>query len=152
VSFGTFTIWRRWDNRKRNRASPQMNRFLKGILKCSVFFLALALFLIPIGVTRGAFQRKSASRAKQVDELFARNCARCHGADGSGDTPLGHLYKAPDFTDSDWWKKNSSISSRRNLRSIITRGRAGMPAFGKKLTGAEINLLIRRVRRFRQTS
>jgi mono/diheme cytochrome c family protein len=130
-----------------------MNRFLKSILKCSALFLTLALFLIiPLGITRGAFQRKTLSRAKQVDELFARNCARCHGADGSGDTPLGHLYKAPDFTDPDWWKKNSSLSSTRSLRSIVTRGKAGMPAFGKKLTRSEINLLIRRVRRFRQTS
>jgi mono/diheme cytochrome c family protein len=129
-----------------------MNRFLKSILKCSALFLVLALFFIPIGITWGAFQRKTLSRAKQVDELFARNCARCHGADGSGDTPLGHFYKAPDFTDSDWWKNNSNITGTRSLRSIITRGRAGMPAFGKKLTGSEINLLIRRVRSFRQTS
>ena len=129
-----------------------MNRFLKSILKGSALILALALLIIPIGITRGAFQRKTLFRAKQVDELFARNCARCHGADGSGDTPLGHLYKAPDFTDADWWKKNSSINSTRSLRSIINHGKAGMPAFGKKLSGSEINLLIRRVRRFRAKS
>lgn len=87
---------------------------------------------------------------KHVDELFNRNCARCHGADGRGDTPLGHLYKAPDFTDSEWWKKNSNISGARTLRSIVTRGKAGMPAFGKKLTRAEINLLVDRIRRFRK--
>lgn len=127
-----------------------MNRFLKTILKCSALFLVL--LLIPIGITRGALQRQTLSQAKQVDELFARNCARCHGANGSGDTPLGHLYNTPDFTDSDWWKKNSNITSTRSLRSIITRGKAGMPAFGKKLTRAEINRLIRRVRRFRQPS
>jgi len=129
-----------------------MNRFLKSILKCSALIVALAFLLVPIGITRGAFQRTTLSQVKRADELFARNCARCHGADGSGDTPLGHLYKAPDFTDSDWWKKNSSISTTRNLRSIITRGKAGMPAFGKKLSASEINLLIRRVRRFRPKS
>src|SRR6267378_7174775 len=126
-----------------------MKRFLKSILKCSALIVALAFLIVPIGITRGAFLRKTLSQVKRADELFTRNCARCHGADGSGDTPLGHFYKAPDFTDSDWWKKNSSISSTRSLRSIITHGKARMPAFGKKLSGSEINLLIRRVRRFR---
>lgn len=129
-----------------------MNRFLKSILKCSALVVALAFLLVPIGISRGAFQLKTLSQVKRVNELFARNCARCHGADGSGDTPLGHRYKAPDFTDSDWWKRSSSSSSTRSLRSIITHGKAGMPAFGKKLSGSEINLLIRRVRRFRPKS
>lgn len=88
--------------------------------------------------------------AKRVDELFRRNCARCHGSDGRGDTPMGALYKAPDFTDGEWWKKNAKITSTRSLRSIVTRGKAEMPAFGKKLTKAEINSLVRYVRNFRR--
>jgi len=129
-----------------------MNRFLKSILKCSALTAALALFFVPIGNTSGAFQGKSSTQVRRVDELFARNCARCHGGDGKGDTPLGQLYNAPDFTDSAWWQKNSRITSTRSLRSIITRGKAGMPAFRKKLSASEINLLIRRVREFRPKS
>jgi mono/diheme cytochrome c family protein len=129
-----------------------MNRFLKSILKCGALAVALALLFVPIGITRGAFQRKSSTQLKRVDELFARNCARCHGGDGRGDTPLGHLHNAPDFTDSAWWQKNSRITSTRSLRSIITRGKAGMPAFGKKLSASDIKLLVRRVREFRSKS
>ncbi|MEP6741856.1 MAG: cytochrome c [bacterium] len=125
---------------------------MNGILKYSLLLLGVTLFFVLLATTSGAFEQKTFSRAKQVDELFARNCARCHAADGSGDTPLGHLYQAPDFTDSDWWKQNSRITRTRSLKSIITHGKAGMPAFGKKLTGSEINLLIRRVRSFRQTN
>ena len=88
---------------------------------------------------------------KQVEELFNRNCARCHGADGRGDTPSGHLYKAPDFTDTDWWKKNSDITSTKNLRAVVAKGKAGMPGFGKKLTKSQINLLVERVRSFRKS-
>jgi len=127
-----------------------MNRFLKGVVVCSALLLLLAVLVIPTRIASGAFQRQRLSRVKHVDELFNRNCARCHGADGRGDTPLGHLYKAPDFTDAEWWKKNSDISGVKTLRSIVTRGKAGMPAFGKKLTRTEINLLVERIRRFRK--
>ena len=127
-----------------------MNRFLKGVVVCSALLLLRAVLVIPTRVVSGAFQQQRSSRGKHVDELFNRNCARCHGADGRGDTPLGHLYKAPDFTDAEWWKKNSDISGVKTLRSIVTRGKAGMPAFGKKLTRTEINLLVERIRRFRK--
>jgi mono/diheme cytochrome c family protein len=127
-----------------------MNWFLKGAVTCSAILLLLAVWFIPTKIARGEFQRKTTPRAKRVDELFNRNCARCHGADGRGDTPLGHLYKAPDFTDAEWWKKNAGISSTRTLRSIVTRGKAGMPAFGKKLNSSEIQLLVNRVRSFKK--
>jgi mono/diheme cytochrome c family protein len=127
-----------------------MSRFLKGVVVCSAVLLLLIGLLLPIKVARGAWQRKSTSRAHRIDELYNRNCARCHGADGRGDTPSGKLFHAPDFTDREWWKRNPSLSSRRTLRSIVTRGKAGMPAFGKKLTKSEINLLVNRVRSFRK--
>ncbi|MEP6570422.1 MAG: cytochrome c [Acidobacteriota bacterium] len=124
-----------------------MNRFLKGSIAASA--VGLLLFLISTGIAGTAFQRKPPRRL-QVDELFNRNCARCHGADGRSDTPSGHLFKAPDFTDADWWVKNASLTSSRSLRSIVARGKAGMPGFGKKLTKSEINLLVNRVRSFRK--
>jgi mono/diheme cytochrome c family protein len=79
------------------------------------------------------------------------NCARCHGADGRSDTPLGHTYNAPDFTDAEWWRKHARITSTRNLVTIVSRGKGGMPAFGKKLTRGEIKLLVSHVRSFRKS-
>jgi len=132
-----------------------MNWFLKGILTGSAAFLVLALLLMPTGprgIAGAALQRRSSSaRVKKVDELFNRNCARCHGADGRSDTPQGHLFNAPDFADPEWWKKNSTMTGIRTMRSIVARGKAGMPGFGKKLTKSEINLLVHRIRRFRKS-
>jgi|SRR6185295_10686305 len=127
-----------------------MNRFLKGLLAGSAVVIVLAGLLISSGVARGGGpDRKSASRAK-TEELFNQNCARCHGPDGRGDTPQGKLLKTPDFTDPDWWKKNSRITGTKSLRTIVTRGNAAMPAFGKKLTRSEINALVARIRKFRK--
>src|SRR5882762_10320413 len=119
-------------------------------------FVSLALVLINfllIEVAGSASQRrdKSASRGRvSAEELFRDNCARCHGADGRGDTPLGHTYNAPDFTDADWWRKHSDITSTGRLVSIVSHGKGGMPAFGKKLNPSEIKLLVSYVRRFRK--
>jgi mono/diheme cytochrome c family protein len=128
-----------------------MNSYLKGVAAGSAVLLLLALSLIPAGVAKAAFERKPSARVRQVDELFNRNCARCHGADGRGDTPSGHLFKAPDFTDAEWWQKNSQLTRTRNLRLVVARGKSGMPGFGKKLTRAQINLLVARVRSFRKS-
>jgi len=118
-----------------------MHRFLTGAIACSAIVL---LFAAAAGM-----ERKASSRLK-VDELYNKNCARCHGADGRGDTPSGHLYQTPDLTSADWWTKNAAHTSTRSLRAIVTKGKGGMPAFGKKLTRAEINVLVDRMRKFRK--
>src|SRR5258708_30172114 len=117
-------------------------------------FVSLALVLINfllIEVAGSASRRrdKSASRGRvSAEELFRNNCARCHGADGRGDTPLGHTYNTPDFTDPEWRQKHSSIASVGTLVSIVSHGNGGMPAFGRKLTRTEIRHLVDYVRRF----
>lgn len=92
----------------------------------------------------------SAQRLKKTDDLFKRNCARCHGADGRGDTALGRVYNSPDFTDAEWWRKHANITSNKALTSIVSHGKGGMPAFGKKLSQTDIASLINYVRRFKQ--
>jgi mono/diheme cytochrome c family protein len=93
---------------------------------------------------------QSKRKSSATEDLYRTNCARCHGADGRGDTPLGHTYHSPDFTDNAWWQKHSDITGTKSLVSIVTNGKGGMPAFGKKLKSAEIKGLVNYVRRFRR--
>lgn len=129
-----------------------MYRTLKGAPAYSaVVFSVFVALVITADISRAGSQKRgatSAQRLKKADELFKQNCARCHGADGSGDTPLGHRYKTPDFTDADWWKKNNA--SNQELENIVSHGKDDMPAFRKKLKRSEIKLLVDRVRNFRQ--
>ena len=89
-------------------------------------------------------------KANPAADIYVRDCARCHGGDGSGDTPMGQMHKVPDFTDPDWWKINSPLTTYRSHTSIVTNGKGEMPAFGKKLKRSEINQLVEYVRRFRK--
>lgn len=119
-----------------------------------VSLLAMLSFALPVFQTRAYVTPGSASQTKpkpaSVRELFEANCARCHGADGRSQTPLGETYKSPDLTDGEWWKKNADITSTRSLIGIVTNGRGGMPGFGKKLKSAEIKSLVNYVRKFRK--
>ena len=129
-----------------------MNQSVTRLVLISLVLIALALFLVDLTVTRATPPQgrpAARSRGTQAGDLFRKNCARCHGADGAGDTPLGHTYNTPDFTDPEWWRKHSNITSARSLVSVVSQGKGGMPAFGRKLTRAQIRRLVDYVRRFK---
>jgi mono/diheme cytochrome c family protein len=124
---------------------------VKRLAITSLILLALALLPVELVIRATPQRRRSPARSRgvPVDDLFRNNCARCHGGDGRGDTPLGHTYKTPDFTAQEWWRKNSNITGSASLNFIVSRGKGGMPAFGKKLSRTEIRSLVTYVRRFK---
>jgi cbb3-type cytochrome c oxidase subunit III len=85
---------------------------------------------------------------KDVDAraLFAKNCATCHGSDGQAKTFKAKLNHARNLSDSAW---QASVSDERLFNSI-TNGRGHMPAWGKKLTEAEISSLVAYVRQLKK--
>src|SRR2546422_726923 len=141
-----------------------MNQRVKRLATCGPSLLLLAFFSIELiasatrlecGLVSLLGEERTRAQSKRsstlVVDLFRTNCARCHGADGRADTPLGHTYNAPDFTGAEWWRKHSDITSPGRLVSIVSHGKGGMPAFGKKLRPSEIKLLVKYVRRFRKS-
>ena len=89
----------------------------------------------------------AADKTPSTETLYKQKCSKCHGADGSGDTSLGRIFGTPDFTDPGWWAKHPNSGE---LVSMITRGKKNMPAFGKKLTKAQIASLAGYVQRFKR--
>jgi mono/diheme cytochrome c family protein len=128
----------------------------KGFATTFIFFL-VSLFLIESAFAltlKGARSdvtetQRSKRNSTNVVDIFRMNCARCHGADGRGETPLGQTYQAPNFTEGGWWRANSTITGTRSLVAIVSHGKGGMPAFSKKLKPSEIRSLVNYVRRFR---
>ncbi|GAK46457.1 cytochrome c oxidase, cbb3-type subunit III [Tepidicaulis marinus] len=67
-------------------------------------------------------------------EIFAQQCAACHGESGAGNQELG----APNLTDAIWLYGGN----RSDIYESIAKARAGvMPAWGGRLTDAEIKEL-----------
>ncbi|MEO8037338.1 MAG: cytochrome-c oxidase, cbb3-type subunit III [Betaproteobacteria bacterium] len=75
-----------------------------------------------------------ALRAAKGKEVFAQNCAACHGPEGKGNPALG----APNLTDRTWLYGGGEST----IIETITRGRNGhMPAWKDFLGEAKIHLL-----------
>lgn len=70
--------------------------------------------------------------AETPQDLYIRNCARCHGADGAGQTEVGQKLDVPDLSIS------GSRMSAGKISRIIANGKDEMPAFGKKLSKKQI--------------
>jgi mono/diheme cytochrome c family protein len=130
-----------------------MNRTRGWISSGSALLLLTTLFLtIATGNRAVSAQRRNPkTNAAVVGDLYRTNCARCHGAEGRGDTPWGESHDIPNFTDHDWWREHAKTTTRGKLLSVVTNGKAEMPAFGKKLNRSQIELLVDYVRRFRKS-
>ena len=73
-------------------------------------------------------------KATQGKDIFATNCAACHGADGKGMHALG----APNLTDETWLYGGGESS----IIETVTKGRNGqMPAWGQFLGPNKTHLL-----------
>lgn len=73
--------------------------------------------------------------------LYKAKCALCHGADGSGQTPVGKSMKMPDLRSAEVQKLTDI-----ELTKVISGGKGKMPAYGQKLTTAEIQSIIAQIR------
>ena len=109
-------------------------------------YLFLILFLVAAfgGVFAGRARSGEPVRAsaRSAAELYAKNCATCHGKDGRAKTFKAKLNHARNLTDPEWQDK---ASDERIFNSIMN-GKGKMPAFGKKLSEQEINTLVTHVR------
>lgn len=94
---------------------------------------------------QGSRNRKPIPKKVNAAAVYVQNCARCHGADGTG-TALGKALNVPDLTDPD---VKSGMSAAR-VREVVTNGEDDMPAFKGKLKANEITAVSNYVRGFKR--
>lgn len=96
-----------------------------------VFLVSLTILALPAAV------RAQTDAAK----VFKANCAVCHAADGSGNSPTGKALGAKDLKSEEVQKKTDA-----ELAELIAKGKGKMPAFGSKLSPDVINSLVAYIR------
>lgn len=81
------------------------------------------------------------SSAQDGAATFKAKCAMCHGPDGKGDTSVGKSMGVHDFT-------SAAVQgqSDTDLTQTITKGKGKMPAYGSKLSDAQIKDLVAYIR------
>ena len=70
-------------------------------------------------------------------KLYKTNCALCHSADGSGDSPSGKALHAKDLRSEEVQKQSDEA-----LSEVITKGKGKMPAFGAKIKPDDVTNLV----------
>jgi cytochrome c6 len=79
-------------------------------------------------------------------KVYKDKCIGCHGADGSGDTPVGKAQKAGDL-------RSAPIQGQSDAQLALTvsKGKGKMQPFGKKLTQDEITAVVKYLRTLKKT-
>ncbi|MGH9361103.1 MAG: c-type cytochrome [Thermoanaerobaculia bacterium] len=81
---------------------------------------------------------EKAPQGRDPEKLYARYCARCHGAEGKGDPRNVALYPGLDLTRSQMIRKRS----RGVIHRRIAQGYGPMPGFGHRLSPEEVQALV----------
>lgn len=77
------------------------------------------------------------------ETTFKAKCVLCHGADGTGNTPLGKQLQAANLHSPDVQKRTNA-----DLHKVVHDGQTNMPAFADQLSDQEITQVIKYVRTF----
>lgn len=120
---------------------------MRKILKAGFLLAFLSIGFFVFAASASAVLSSHANESSAANEfsapaakkLYQANCARCHGADGRGETEAGRLYDAPDIS--------GGRVSRKRAETVIKNGADSMPAFGRKLSKAQISSLAEYVRK-----
>lgn len=103
-------------------------------MKLMSWMLPVCLLLAPMALA-----------AEDGAALFKSKCALCHGADGSGDTPMGKKLALKALGSESVQKLTDE-----QISQTIVKGKGKMPAFDKKLTPDQVRALVAHVRSLRK--
>ena len=106
--------------------------------------LALALGMSVLGVAC-TNPGDDPGQAVAVDPavIYAQMCARCHGADGRGDSQIRQQLPVRDFSDPVFLAR----AGNEDIARVIMAGKGQMPSFGGMLSPPKIQSLSGYVRR-----
>src|SRR4051812_6125875 len=91
----------------------------------------------------------SMALAEDASENWKAKCKACHGEAGKADTQTGKKEKIRDMTTAEWQSKFSD----EQIKAMITDGSKDnkkMKPFKEKLSGEEIDALVKHVRGFKK--
>jgi cytochrome c6 len=100
------------------------------------FWVSLGGMFLLLAVSNSALAQSDSGAA-----TFKSKCILCHGADGSGNTPLGKQLQAANLRSKDVQKKTNA-----ELHKVIHDGQTNMPPFGDQLSEQQIAQVIKYVR------
>ncbi len=91
-----------------------------------------------------------AGQAADVKELWEKNCAKCHGADGKGQTKMGAKLKVKDYTDAKVQAEMKEDKMFNAIKNGIKEGDKTLMKPAEGLSDADIKALVSHTRSFKK--
>ncbi len=90
-------------------------------------------------------------RAADVKENWEKQCQKCHGPDGKGNTKMGRQSGVKDYTDPKVQAEMKDENAVKTIKEgIVEKGKKKMDPYKDKLTDDEIKALIAYMRAFKK--
>ena len=103
-----------------------------------------------LGLAMTAMAALSASAA-DAKAIYEKDCAKCHGPDGKGDTKMGKKAGAKDYTDPKVQEAMKDGEMAKAIKEGIKDGdTVKMKAFADTLSDDEVKALVAYVRTFKK--
>jgi len=90
-------------------------------------------------------------RAADVKENWEKNCQKCHGEDGKGQTKMGAKAGVKDYTDAKVQAEMKDDKAIKTIKEGLKEdGKEKMKGYGDKLSDEEAKALVAHVRSFKK--
>jgi mono/diheme cytochrome c family protein len=90
-------------------------------------------------------------RAADVKENWEKNCQKCHGPDGKGQTKMGRQSGVKDYTDPKVQEELKDENAVKIIKEgIVEKDKKKMDPYKDKFTDEEIKALIAYIRAFKK--
>ena len=89
-------------------------------------------------------------RAADAKENYEKNCVKCHGADGKGDTKMGKKLEIKDLTDAKVQAEFTDEKAFKSIKEGIKDGEKTKMKPAEGLTDDEIKALVAHARTFKK--
>jgi mono/diheme cytochrome c family protein len=88
------------------------------------------------------------ARSAGIPDTWSKNCASCHGPDGTGHTKAGRMAQVKDMTSADYQKTFTDDQATKQIKEGFkdASGKERMKAFADKLSDDEVKVLVAYVR------
>lgn len=87
----------------------------------------------------------------KAKETFNKECYKCHGKEGKGDTKMGQKLQVKDYSKAEVQAKMKDEEMAKAIKEGVKKeGKILMKAYGSKLSDDEIKALVQYVRKLKK--
>ena len=92
----------------------------------------------------------TAARAEDAKAIYERECTKCHGADGKGDTKMGKKLGAKDYTEAKVQSEMKDDTAFKAIKEGLKDGEKTLMKPVEGISDADIKALITYMRAFKK--